>query len=140
MELLQNGTAAGHKILLFSQFTLPFVLNSTDTGIQEVFTQHIYFNNENITYNTLNQVWEKFVEITEFPVKGNIGIVCINDENTKNTKVGMFNCILLTDNIIKSNYTGTISPTEYNTALETSKQILGVKKEVQEKVLLLNSM
>lgn len=116
---------------LFSQFTLPFVLNSTDTGIQEVFTQHIYFNNENITYKTSNQVWEKFVEITEFPVKGNIGIVCINDENTKNTKVGMFNCILLTDNIIKSNYTGTISPTEYNTALKTSKQILGVKEEVQ---------
>ena len=28
-------------------------------------------------------------------------------------------------------YTGTISPTEYNTALETSKRILGVKEEVQ---------
>ena len=28
-------------------------------------------------------------------------------------------------------YTGTISPTEYNTALETSKQILRVKEEVQ---------
>ena len=116
---------------LFSQFTLPFVLSSTDTGIQEIFTQNIGFNNKNIRYTTTNQVWEKFVEITEFPVKGNIGIVCINDESTKDVKVSMFNAILLTDNIIKSDYTGTISPTEYDTALETSKQILGVKEEVQ---------
>lgn len=40
------------------------------------------------------------------------------------------NCMILAKTL-GSNYTGTISPTEYDTALETSKQILGVKEEVQ---------
>lgn len=50
----------------------------------------------------------------------------VNDTDTADKA----NCIILAKTL-GSNYTGTISPTEYNTALETSKQILGVKEEVQ---------
>lgn len=50
----------------------------------------------------------------------------VSDTDTANKA----NCIILAKTL-SSNYTGTISPTEYNTALETSKQILGVKEEVQ---------
>lgn len=116
----------------YSKCHLPCVLSTTDLGFKDIFNENIVFENGKMTYTMYEQFWEKFVELSEFPIKGNIAIVCANNNSTKDDETYMYNSILLTNNINNPDYTNTISPTEYTTALNTSEQILGEEETVNE--------
>ena len=116
----------------YSNCHLPLTLNTISTGVKEIFNENIVFESEKMTHTVHEQIWEKFVELTEFPTKGNLAIVCTDNSYTKNNKTYMYNSILLTDNVNEQDYAGTISPEEYSTALDTSEQILGEEETVNE--------
>ena len=131
----EDGKFLGYYKLPVSTYSnchLPCVLSTTNIGFKDIFTENMVFENGKMTHTIYEQFWEKFVELSEFPIEGNIAIVCANSDDTKADETYMYNSILLTNNINNPNYTGTISPEEYSTALGTSEQILGEEETVNE--------
>ena len=131
----EDGKFLGYYKLPVSTYSnchLPCVLSTTNIGFKDIFTENMVFENGKMTHTIYEQFWEKFVELSEFPIEGNIAIVCANSDDTKADETYMYNSILLTNNINNPDYTDTISPEEYNTALDTSEQILGEEETVNE--------
>lgn len=98
------------------------IMEITDDTPRDIFSTSYSVSSGIINVTNYTFKMSVYRDITEFPISG---ILCIaingNNTDTGNSMIYKYNCFELT----RTSYDGTISPTEYNQALETANQIKG---------------
>lgn len=98
------------------------IMETVNDELQDIFSTSYSSGTGRITVTNYRYTYEVYKDIKSFPVTGQIGIV-LSGNNTNTGDYLTYKCYAFMLN--EKDYTGTITPKEYNTALGTSKEILG---------------